>query len=61
MSVSNTSVGNIDFLLMAVLVNTAVLGTVGFFSYKHWDARQWDRRVVSAVSVGLLTLWSGEG
>ncbi|KAI0815221.1 hypothetical protein BC629DRAFT_1579714 [Irpex lacteus] len=41
--------------------NTAVLGTVGFFSYKHWDARQWDRRIVSAVSVGLLTLWSGEG
>ncbi|EKM54370.1 uncharacterized protein PHACADRAFT_196799 [Phanerochaete carnosa HHB-10118-sp] len=43
------------------LLNTAVLGTVGFFAYKHWDASRWDRRIVSAVSIGLLALWSGEG
>lgn len=42
-------------------VNTAILGTVGYFAYKNWDAPRWDRRVVSAVSVGLLSLWSGEG
>ena len=30
-------------------MNTAVLGAVGFYSYKHWDAPRWDRRVVSAV------------
>ncbi|KAI0094650.1 hypothetical protein BDY19DRAFT_988466 [Irpex rosettiformis] len=43
------------------VLNTAILGTVGFYSYRHWDSRQWDRRIVSAVSVGLLTLWTGEG
>ncbi|KAF9264204.1 hypothetical protein L218DRAFT_926526 [Marasmius fiardii PR-910] len=43
------------------LVNAAILGTVGYFSYKNWDKPSWDRRVLSAVSVGLLTLWGGEG
>ena len=42
-------------------VNTAIVGTVGYLSYKHWKAPYWDRKVVSAVSVGLLTLWTGEG
>ncbi|KAI0342067.1 hypothetical protein BDW22DRAFT_1395949 [Trametopsis cervina] len=42
-------------------LNTAILGTVGYYSYTYWDAPRWDRRVVSAVSVGLFTLWSGEG
>jgi hypothetical protein len=48
-------------LIIICTVNTAVLGTVSFYAYKYWDLRQWDRRVVSAVSVGLLTLWTGEG
>ncbi|KAK1229174.1 hypothetical protein PQX77_007746 [Marasmius sp. AFHP31] len=43
------------------IVNAAILGTVGYFSYINWDKPTWDRRVVSAVSVGLLTLWGGEG
>ncbi|KAF8070238.1 hypothetical protein FPV67DRAFT_1486715 [Lyophyllum atratum] len=43
------------------LVNTAILGTVGYFSYINWDKPTWDRRIVSAVTVGLLTLWGGEG
>jgi hypothetical protein len=43
------------------LVNAAILGTVGYFSYTNWDKPSWDRRIVSAVSVGLLTLWGGEG
>ncbi|KAH7927115.1 hypothetical protein BV22DRAFT_1007566 [Leucogyrophana mollusca] len=42
-------------------VNTAVLGTVGYYSYINWDRRRWDPNVVSAVTVGLLTLWGGEG
>ncbi|RDX54970.1 hypothetical protein OH76DRAFT_1478465 [Lentinus brumalis] len=46
--------------LLGVL-NTAVLGAVGYFSYKNWDRPSWDRRTVSAVTVGLLTLWTGEG
>ena len=43
------------------VVNAGVLGTVGYFSYINWDRPSWDRRVVSAVTVGLLTLWTGEG
>ena len=42
-------------------VNAGILGTVGYFSYTNWDRPTWDRRIVSAVSVGLLTLWTGEG
>lgn len=41
-------------------VNTAILGTLGYVSYTNWN-RPWDRKVVSAISVGLLTLWGGEG
>jgi len=43
------------------VVNVGVLGTVGYFAYTNWDAPRWDRRIVSAVSVGLLALWGGEG
>ncbi|KAF5385794.1 hypothetical protein D9615_002454 [Tricholomella constricta] len=43
------------------LVNAALLGTVGYFSYVNWGRPTWDRRIVSAVTVGLLTLWGGEG
>lgn len=43
------------------VVNLGVLGTVGYFAYSNWDRPTWDRRTVSAVSVGLLTLWGGEG
>ncbi|KAH0589375.1 hypothetical protein H2248_005133 [Termitomyces sp. 'cryptogamus'] len=43
------------------LVNTVALGAVGYFSYVHWDRPTWDRRIVSAVSVGLLALWGAEG
>ncbi|THU95665.1 hypothetical protein K435DRAFT_778913 [Dendrothele bispora CBS 962.96] len=42
-------------------VNTAVIGAVGYYSYINWDKPTWDRRVVSAVSVGLLALFGGEG
>jgi hypothetical protein len=42
-------------------VNAAVLGTVGYFSYVNWDKPTWDRRTVSAVTIGLLTMWGGEG
>lgn len=43
------------------LVNVGVLGTVGFFAWREWDRPTWDRRFVSAVSVGILTLLCGEG
>lgn len=47
--------------LTVLVVNAGILGTVGYFSYINWDRPTWDRRTVSAVSVGLLALWGGEG
>ena len=43
------------------LVNVGVLGGVGFAAWKNWERPTWDRRVVSAITVGLLGLWSVEG
>ncbi|KAH9911462.1 uncharacterized protein B0H18DRAFT_975722 [Fomitopsis serialis] len=43
------------------VVNAGVLGAIGYYAYTEWDRPRWDKRLVSAVSVGLLTLWSGEG
>ncbi|KAG6820995.1 hypothetical protein H0H93_008624 [Arthromyces matolae] len=42
------------------IIGLSVLGAVGYLSYAHWERPTWDRRVVSAVSVGLLTLWGAE-
>lgn len=42
-------------------VNAGILGAIGYYAYTEWDRPRWDKRIVSAVSVGLLTLWSGEG
>ena len=42
-------------------LNLLVLGGVGCAAYQNWDAPRWDRKIVSAVSVGLLALWGGEG
>ncbi|OBZ68151.1 hypothetical protein A0H81_11885 [Grifola frondosa] len=43
------------------LLNAGILGTLGFFAYANWNKPSWDTRTVSAISIGLLTLWSGEG
>ncbi|KAG1742856.1 hypothetical protein EDB19DRAFT_1907339 [Suillus lakei] len=43
------------------LVNTAILGAVGYYSYANWNKPKWNRDVVTAVSFSLLTLWGGEG
>ncbi|KAI0949501.1 hypothetical protein AcW1_009094 [Taiwanofungus camphoratus] len=42
-------------------LNVGVLGALGYVAYTNWDRPHWDRRTVSAVSVALLGLWSGEG
>jgi hypothetical protein len=47
-------------MALTAVVNLAVIGTVGYFSYKHWN-QPWDRRTVSAVTVGLLGLSGLEG
>lgn len=43
------------------VLNLGILGGVGYAAYLNWDQPRWDRRTVSAVSVGLLTLAAGEG
>ncbi|KAG2150613.1 hypothetical protein DEU56DRAFT_851327 [Suillus clintonianus] len=43
------------------LVNTVILGAVGYYGYTTWHKPKWNRDVVTAVSFGLLTLWGGEG
>lgn len=43
------------------VLNLGILGGVGYASYINWDRPTWDRRTVSAVSVGLLALFAGEG
>ncbi|GFZ48069.1 hypothetical protein JCM24511_05817 [Saitozyma sp. JCM 24511] len=40
--------------------NLAVIGAVGYVSYRHWN-QPWDRRIVSSVAVGLLGLSGLEG
>jgi len=46
---------------MLGLVNTAILGAVGYYSYINWNRPRWDRNIVSAVSVGLFSLTAVEG
>ncbi|KAG8956220.1 hypothetical protein FRC04_004296 [Tulasnella sp. 424] len=43
------------------VVNVGILGGVGYISYVHWDQPTWDRRTVSAATVGLIALFTGEG
>jgi hypothetical protein len=40
--------------------NIGVLGGVAYAAYDNWN-RPWDRRYVSAATVGLIALWGGEG
>ncbi|WVR08541.1 hypothetical protein IAU60_005596 [Kwoniella sp. DSM 27419] len=41
-------------------VNVAILGAVGYLSYKNWN-QTWDNRTVSAVAIGLIGLSGLEG
>jgi len=43
------------------ILNLGIIGTVGYFAYENWDRPHWDRRTVSAITVGLLSLSAGEG
>jgi len=42
-------------------LNLGILGGVGYAAYLNWDLPRWDRRTVSTISAGLLTLTAGEG
>ncbi|KAG5635214.1 hypothetical protein H0H81_012018 [Sphagnurus paluster] len=41
-------------------VNSAVIVGIGYLGYVNWDKAKWDKRIVSTISLGLLTLWGGE-
>lgn len=44
------------------VLNVGILGGVGYWSYVNWDRpNAWDRRTISTATVGLLTLFAGEG
>ncbi|KAK4703697.1 hypothetical protein P7C70_g2522, partial [Phenoliferia sp. Uapishka_3] len=43
------------------VANFAVLAAVGAIAYSNWDKPRWDRRTVSAITVGLLGLFGAEG
>ncbi|KAF9458433.1 hypothetical protein BDZ94DRAFT_1201089 [Collybia nuda] len=43
------------------LLNTVIIGTVGYFSYSNWNRPSWDRRTVSTIAIGILTIWASEG
>ncbi|TFY60524.1 hypothetical protein EVG20_g7385 [Dentipellis fragilis] len=43
------------------LVNLAVMSSVGYISFVNWDKPHWDRRVVSIATLGVVSLWGGEG
>ena len=41
-------------------MNLGIIGGVSYVAYENWDT-QWDKWTVSAVTIGLLSLWAGEG
>jgi len=44
------------------VVNVGILGGVGYWSWANWDrSSAWDRRTVTATTVGLIALFAGEG
>jgi hypothetical protein len=47
--------------ISSFLVNTTILGAVGYYTYANWHKPKWNRDVVTAVAFGLITLWGGEG
>jgi hypothetical protein len=50
----------VAWILTSELVNLGIIGGVAYVAYDNWD-RPWDRRTVSAVTVGMLALMVGEG
>ncbi|GAA6016189.1 hypothetical protein JCM10207_000426 [Rhodosporidiobolus poonsookiae] len=42
------------------LVNLALIGVPAYYAYKNWHLPRWDRRLVSAVAVGLTAVFGAE-
>ncbi|GJN90290.1 hypothetical protein Rhopal_003298-T1 [Rhodotorula paludigena] len=43
------------------VTNLLLVAVPAYFAYKHWNEPRWDRRVVSAVGVGLAAIFGAEG
>lgn len=43
------------------LVNAALIALPAYYAYQNWHHPRWDRRVVSAVAVGLTAAFGAEG
>ncbi|KAJ9103970.1 hypothetical protein QFC21_002433 [Naganishia friedmannii] len=42
-------------------LNVAVLAVVGYFGYQNWNMPAWDKKLVSAITCGLISLSAAEG
>jgi hypothetical protein len=47
--------------LTLVPVNLGVLGTLGYFTYRHWDSPNFTKKNISYATIGLITWFSGQG
>ncbi|GAA5983872.1 hypothetical protein JCM11641_006403 [Rhodosporidiobolus odoratus] len=45
---------------LAGAVNLALIAVPAFYAYQNWDKPRWDRRIVSAVAVGLTAVFGAE-
>ncbi|BGP17755.1 hypothetical protein JCM10213_005337 [Rhodosporidiobolus nylandii] len=45
---------------LAGVVNLALIAIPAFYAYQNWDKPRWDRRIVSAVAVGLTAVFGAE-
>lgn len=43
------------------LLNVAILSTLGYFGYANWNKPVWDKKLVSAITCGLISLSAAEG
>lgn len=48
-------------LINIPLVNVAVLGTLGYTVYTHWDLDVFTKKNVSIATIGLITWFSAQG
>lgn len=51
---------NLLHLTEIVKVNFVVLSAIAYSSWRNWQKPRWDRKVVSSVGIGLMTLLGGE-
>ncbi|KAJ9091697.1 hypothetical protein QFC19_008988 [Naganishia cerealis] len=42
-------------------LNVAVLAALGYFGYQNWNKPAWDKKLVSAITCGLISLSAAEG